>query len=114
MIGGNLPDADDLMMKLLTNEEVLEVNQKGENAREVYNQDNQVIWISDAPGKAKYVALFNIGEKELNITLNFSKFDLANQFQVRDCWNKADLGKMTGELTQLIPAHGSKLFKFSE
>ena len=114
MMGGNLPDADDLVMKLLTNDEVLEVNQQGENAREIYNQDDQVIWISDASGKAKYVALFNIGEKEQRITLNFSKFNMANQYQVRNCWDKADLGKVTGELIQSIPAHGSKLYKFSE
>jgi alpha-galactosidase len=114
MIGGNLPDADDLMMKLLTNDEVLEANQKGENAREVYNQDNQVIWISDAPGSDKYVALFNIGEKEQNVTVNFSQFHLADQYEVRDCWKKADLGEVKDELTQLIPAHGSKLYKFSE
>ena len=114
MMGGNLPDADDLVMKLLANDEVLEVNQKGENAREVYNQDNQVIWISDAPGKAKYVAIFNIGEKEQSITLNFSKFKLADQYHVRDCWKKADIGNVVSELTPSIPPHGSKLYKFSE
>lgn len=114
MIGGNLPDADDLMMKLLTNTEVLEVNQKGENAREVYNQDNQVIWISEAPGKAKFVALFNIGENEQQITLNFAKFQLADLYHVRDCWQKTDLGEVKDELIQLIPAHGSKLYKFNQ
>jgi len=114
MIGGNLPDADDQVMKLLTNDEVLEVNQKCENAREVYNQDNQVIWISDAPGKAKYVALFNIGEKEQSITLNFSKFQLADQYQVRDCWAKADVGMLVKELKAAIPPHGAKLYKLSE
>lgn len=114
MMGGNLPDADDLVIKLLTNDEVLEVNQKGTDAKEVFNQNNQVIWISEGSGNDKFVAVFNIGEDEQNITVNFSKFQLSDQYQVRDCWNKTSLGNVKNEITVTVPPHASRLFKFSE
>jgi alpha-galactosidase len=115
MIGGNLPDTDELLLKLLTNDEVLEVNQQGNNAKEIFNRDNQVIWISEAPGRnSKYVAFFNLGEKEQSIDMNFADFQLGKQYQVRDLWNKTDLGRRENEFIMVIPPHGAKLYKLNE
>ncbi len=60
MFGGNLPKNDDFTLSLLTNDEVLAVNQKSANNRQVFNRDNQIAWVADVPdSKDKYVAIFN-------------------------------------------------------
>ena len=60
ILGGNLPKNDDFTLSLLTNDEVLAVNQNSANNRQLFNTNNQVAWIADVPGsKDKYLALFN-------------------------------------------------------
>ena len=60
IVGGNLPKNDEFTLALLTNDEVLAVNQNSANNRQLFNTNNQVAWVADAPGsKDKYVALFN-------------------------------------------------------
>jgi hypothetical protein len=60
ILGGNLPNNDDFTLALLTNDEVLAVNQNSTKNRQLFNTNNTVAWIADVPGsKAKYLALFN-------------------------------------------------------
>jgi hypothetical protein len=113
MIGANLPDADDLLMKLLTNFEVLEVNQHSTNGREVQNENGQVIWLADIPAtNDKYIAIFNLGENAKEISVVFSALGLGNKYKVRDLWEKKDLGNLENGIKATLPAHGSKLFSF--
>jgi hypothetical protein len=63
MFGGDLPSNDEFTRKLITNDEVLAVNQHCENGRELWNRDGLVAWVADVPNSSdKYVALFNIGD----------------------------------------------------
>jgi alpha-galactosidase len=60
ILGGNLPKNDDFTLALLTNDEVLAVNQNSSNNRQLFSTNNTVAWVADVPGsKDKYVALFN-------------------------------------------------------
>jgi alpha-galactosidase len=60
ILGGNLPKNDEFTLSVLTNDEVLAVNQHSANNHQLFNTNNQVAWIADVPGsKDKYVALFN-------------------------------------------------------
>ena len=60
ILGGNLPKNDEFTFALLTNDELLAVNQKSANNRQLSNTNNMVAWIADVPGsKDKYIALFN-------------------------------------------------------
>jgi alpha-galactosidase len=60
ILGGNLPKNDDFTLSLLTNDEVIAVNQASSNNRQVFNASNHIAWVADVAGsKDKYVALFN-------------------------------------------------------
>jgi hypothetical protein len=60
ILGANLPQDDDFTLSLLTNDEILAVDQNSANNRQLFNTNNQVAWIADVPGsKDKYLALFN-------------------------------------------------------
>ncbi len=65
MFGGNLPDTDPFSLSLLTNKNVLEVNQHSTNNRQVCNKNWLVAWTADDPKTGdKYVALFNAQDPE--------------------------------------------------
>lgn len=55
---------DDFTKQMLTNPEVLKVNQESTNNRQVSNDGNLIVWAADIPGSEdKYVALFNAQSK---------------------------------------------------
>jgi alpha-galactosidase len=114
MIGGNLPENRGLELKLLTNEEVLAVNQHGGYPKQLVKTDSSMIWISQAPGgSAIYAAMFNIGNNGATETLNFATLGLKGKLSIRDLWNKTDLGIFKKEFSKKINAHGAVLLKIS-
>ncbi|MEO5685332.1 MAG: glycoside hydrolase family 27 protein [Chitinophagaceae bacterium] len=114
MIGGNMPENRELELKLLTNNEVLAVNQQGENPKQLLKTDSTMIWISQAPGgKDFYVAMFNIGNNSSNNVLDFKLLNLKGKISVRDLWNKTSLGVFKKEFSKKVNAHGALLLKLS-
>ncbi len=68
IFGGDMTKLDDMTKELLTNSEMLKVNQESTNNRQVYNEKNLIVWTADVPGSSdKYVALFNAQSKGDNI-----------------------------------------------
>ncbi|ATC66187.1 Melibiase subfamily [Nibricoccus aquaticus] len=64
MHGGDMTKMDEFTLSLLTNDDVLAVNQRSENNRPLFNRDNLIGWMADVPGSPdKYVALFNARER---------------------------------------------------
>lgn len=68
MLGADLTKMDDWTMSLLTNREVLEMNQKSINNRQLFRDGNLVAWVADVPGsKDKYLAFFNAESAGINL-----------------------------------------------
>ncbi len=61
MLGADLTKLDSSTLALLTNDEVIAVNQASSNNRQLFRRpDGEIGWIADAgDGRGKYVALFN-------------------------------------------------------
>ena len=60
MMGGDLTKNDAWTLSLLTNTEMLAVNQKSSNNHQLFNRDGFIGWIADVPGSQdKYLGLFN-------------------------------------------------------
>jgi alpha-galactosidase len=60
MHGGDMTQTDPFTLSLLTNPEVLAVNQDSSNNRPLFNDRDLIAWVADVPGSPdKYVALFN-------------------------------------------------------
>ena len=117
MLGGNLPENRDWEERLFTNAEVLAVNQRGVNPREVYRNDSSMVWVSDAPdegvgeGRTQYIGLFNIGEREHSVVIDLDKLGWKGKVRVRDLWKHEDLGVVKKQYAQRIPVHGVVLIK---
>ena len=112
MFGGDIPSSDALTMELLTNQEVLEVNQHSDNGREAYHQGDTIAWTADAPGSgAKYVTVSNIGDSPRAIHLPWKAIGLtAQKAGVRDLWTHKDLGTQANIDVTLEP-HATALWK---
>jgi len=75
IFGGDMTKLDDLTKELLTNPEMLMVNQQSTNNRQLYNDKNLIAWTADVPNSnAKYVALFNAQSKGDNIDFSNANY----------------------------------------
>lgn len=116
MFGGDLPSNDEFTLSLLNNGEVLSVNQHSSHNRELFARGDAVAWVADAPrGRAKYLAVFNLGDGAVPQTINVQLPDLGfpGACAVRDLWQGKDLSSVKGEITATVNRHGARLFRVS-
>ena len=117
MFGGNLPDNDQFTLSLITNDEVLAVNQNSNNNHEAFNKDGIIVWTANIPNsKDIYVAVFNTtDENNAEVKISWTKIGLQkNNYKVRDLWIKKDLGNFENSISLSINKHGAKLLKLSK
>lgn len=114
MLGGNLPENRARELKLFTNNEVLDVNQKGENPKQLFKKEGSMVWVSNVQGsKDLYVGLFNIGEAAQDVAIDFASLGLKGKVEVRDLWKKADIGIFKKQFVQKLNAHASVLVRLT-
>jgi alpha-galactosidase len=112
MLGGNMPENRELELKLFSNEEVINVNQQGENPRQLYKTDSAAVWISNVKNsKDIYVALFNIGNNVSTVKLDLSQLGIKGKVLIRDLWKKEDIGLLKKQYTVVLNGHASQLIK---
>jgi alpha-galactosidase len=114
IFGGDLPSNDDATEALLTNDEVLAVDQRGSHGREVFSNGSARIWTADAPDAgAEYLGVFNVGERDQQIRIQWPELGLPEKCAVRDLWERKDLGEMLGGDTFPLAPHASGLYKLA-
>ena len=116
MMGGNLIENDEMILKLLTNSEVLAVNQKSNNNHELRSTDKEIIWVADGSGHGvKYVAFFNIGDDQsIKTKVTWEELGISGKQIVRDLWSGVDVGYFNESFEISIVPHGCGLFKISK
>ena len=111
MFGGDLPSNDDWTLSLLDNDEVLAADQHGANSHQLFARENQVAWVSDAPGGGKFLAVFNTGEQPAEIRVDWKDLGLAGKPEVRDLWEKKALGSFDGGRSFPVAPHGAGMYR---
>lgn len=113
MFGGDLPTSDEFTIGLLTNDEVLKVNQASQSNRELARRGDHIAWSARSlESDDLYLALFNIGEDSSNpVEIDLSLLGDGTTYSVRDLWTKTELGLMTGVIRQHIAPHAAKLYR---
>jgi alpha-galactosidase len=115
MMGGDLPTSDAFTYGLLTNAEVLDVDQHSNNGREAYRDQNIIVWTADDPRSGvKYVGVFNVSDTPQKADLPWTKVGLPwKDPAVRDLWRHEDTGRIASLRVSLRP-HASMLYKVSQ
>jgi hypothetical protein len=117
LIGCDMSRLDDFTLNLLTNDEVLAIDQDplGDEAMQVAEIDSVKIYSKKLADGSLAVGLFNVGSKMTDATLQFSVLDLQGKQKLRDLWRQKDLGTFTDEYqAKNIPSHGVLLLKITK
>jgi len=116
IFGGDLPSLDSETMALITNDEVLEVDQRGRVGHQAVEEGNVRAWVASISPTTRdyYIAVFNLGDETAVVNLPWSKFFVMGRTaEVRDLWAKKTLGKKSGIETELRP-HASALYRVTD
>jgi alpha-galactosidase len=109
-LGGDLTALDSTGMQLLTNDEVLAVDQSGHPASQISGGVTP-IWASDSGDGGYYIALFNLNAFPSPITIEWSRLGFKDAPNVRDLWNHTDLGRYNEKFSAAVLGHGVRLLK---
>jgi len=111
LLGCDLAKLDDFTLNLLTNDEVLAVNQDplGHGAHRVLKRADQEIYTKLLEDGSLAIGLFNLYEDEETVSIHWSDLGLTGSQQVRDLWRQHDLGLLPDGLSARVPRHGCVL-----
>jgi hypothetical protein len=101
-------------LALLTNREMLAVNQASQGNCPHFVEDGVRVW-SAVPedGKGRYVALFNTGDKAREVGVKLRDLGIDGPVAVRDLWEGKALGPQAERVNAMLPSHGSALYRLS-
>ena len=108
LIGCDLSRLDPFTLNLLTNDEILAIDQDplGRQASRVLGDDAHQVWIKDLTGGRKAVAIFNMDSVYRKTSLDFASVHLPESLQLRDPWRQKDLGRHVKSFEAMLPPHG--------
>lgn len=115
LIGCDLTKLDSFTLNLLTNDEVIAVNQDplGKPAHRVRKTGDIQVWSRPLSDGSTAVGIFNLGETPALGSASWSELKLSGSKKVRDLWRQKSLGSMKGGLKTELRPHGCSLFRIS-
>lgn len=115
LIGCDLSQLDDFTLNLLTNDEVLAIDQDplGRQAIPVYWEDKIQVWKKELEDGAVAIGIFNTGDTPEKVTIPLYKLGLRGQLLIRDVWRQQDLGKYNNTFKTRVLPHGVTLLKIN-
>ena len=114
ILGADMTQMDSFTLSLLTNDEVIAVNQYSLHNRQLFNTNNLIAWTADAEGSTnKYLAVFNATANTTNISVSLFSMGFTSVCAVRSLWDQTDLGSFSGTFSPSIPSHRAALYRLS-
>jgi hypothetical protein len=114
MVGGDLTSGDAWTTSLLTNPEVLAVDQSSTDNHPEFTTEKVVVWLAKATGGGHYLAAFNLLDSGQTIEYSWRQVGLSgSRYGQRNLWERKALG-VADSLKVALPPHGSVLYRLSD
>jgi hypothetical protein len=111
ILGANLTLLDEPTLALITNRELIEINQTATKSFELLRQGDFIVWQANLPGNRIALALFNTSDTPINPNGTFAGLSPTlsdHPWNVRDVWAGKELGPQRRITTDLAP-HACRL-----
>lgn len=114
ILGADMAKMDDFTLSLLTNNEVIAVDQESSGNRQLFRRDGLIAWVADVPNSTdKYLAVFNTRDKPktqdadsgIEVPVKLSEIGFNGPCKIRNLWTKTDLGQFSDKSSEIKPAN---------
>lgn len=113
MIGGEMTKFDEFTMELITNEAILKMHSDSRHAHQVWRREvngvETVLWTAQSSEGGRYIAVFNLGEKDNEFELDFEDLEIYENANVTELWS-GEKAENVSSLKISLPKHGAKAF----
>ncbi|MDD6812737.1 MAG: glycoside hydrolase family 27 protein [Lachnospiraceae bacterium] len=111
IVGADLPENDDFTLRLLTNKEVLAIEEKSHCGHELYHTDEEIAWIAPMKkGNGCYIALFNVSDESREMTIDLANYELEKAEKATELWSGKTV-KIDSRITTVAEAHDAVIYK---
>jgi alpha-galactosidase len=116
LMGSDLTRLDAFTLSLLTNDEVLAVNQDPlvKQATRVAGDETFAVYKKEMEDGSIAVGLFNRGPADAVVTANWSDLGITGRHKVRDLWRQQDQGAFKESFSSPVASHGVRLVLISK
>lgn len=109
MAGNDIRSMSKDVVEILTNKEVIAVDQDpmGKQGHKVRDDGDLEVWARPLHDGSRAVVLFNRGEKEDNIKVDWTEIGYTSHLnaKVRDLWQHKNLGEFSHSFSASVPSH---------
>lgn len=114
IIGADLLSIPKETLKILTNKEVIYINQHSKNNRQIYQKNGKVIWFAnDENSNDHFFALLNTLDDTTRVTFDLELLKLRDKYLVKNLWNNKQV-EVSGKYSEILPPHGSSIYRLSK
>jgi alpha-galactosidase len=115
ILGANLTKLDEPTLKLITNRDVLRIDQTATRSGQMLHSGDIIAWTADlppdSPDGSTALALFNVGESQVVVDTTFEAFSIdPGTYHVKDVWTGKSLGKLKSISNLTLEPHASVLY----
>ena len=119
MIGGELTKLSDEEVRMLTNKELLALNDGQHFGRQILRNDEMAVWENtDCADGHVTVAIFNLSDEDGKRSVSLETLGIENEdgtvpqtMQLHELWDKTNSTITDGTIAAEVPAHGVKVFR---
>jgi len=113
LLGCPLDQLDDFTKNLLTNDEVLAINQDplGKMAKQLPPDANTRVLVKDLEDGSKAVGLFNTDERYIAVKVTWQQLGITGKQVVRDLWRQKNIGTYKDSFEAVVRPHGVTLVR---
>jgi len=113
LIGCDLTRLDAFTLNLLTNDEVLAIDQDplGSQATPVVKEGDIQVWVKKLSDGTRAFGVFNLGPTAQRFSVSLEGIGFEGAVRLRDVWRQKELGEFSGTFDALVPSHGVVLVR---
>jgi alpha-galactosidase len=115
LIGCDLERLDAFTLNLLTNDEVLAINQDalGRSGRRVATLGALDVFRKELEDGGVALGIFNRGDAAQSVPVRLEAYGLGTAVQIRDVWRQQDVAVTGGKLQVTVPGHDVVLYRIA-
>jgi len=113
LAGNDLRNMSPLILGILTNREVIAVDQDkdGKQGKQFWKSADQEIWTRPLSGSKQAVAFFNRASEPAKMTIKLADLGIKGKIHARDLWEQTDMELTGSEYSVTVPGHGVVLLR---
>lgn len=115
MIGSDLLSTpQETIDTFFKNDDLIYVNQKSIDNRQVIKSNDSVVWIATDPANGdRFVALFNLSDTKKEVSLVLENEGMRGKFKSTELWSNEVQESVEKEILADVEAHGAKIYRLS-